>query len=43
MTSDGSRFIATYIANPELARRRIDVLINANALLERAEKKGVAE
>ncbi len=43
MTSDGSRFITTYVANPELARRRIDVLINANALLERAEKKGVAE
>lgn len=43
MTADGSRFIATYIANPELARRRIDVLLNANELLERAEKKGVAE
>ncbi len=43
MTSDGRRFVATYIANPELARRRIDVLINANELLKRAEKKGVAE
>ncbi len=43
MTSDGTRFITTYVANPELARRRIDVLLNANQLLERAEKKGVAE
>ena len=43
MTADGTRFIATYVANPELARRRIDVLINANELLERAEKKGIAE
>ena len=43
MTGDGQRFITTYVANPELARRRIDVLINANALLKRAEKKGVAE
>ncbi|HXV12973.1 MAG TPA: hypothetical protein VEC56_02085, partial [Candidatus Krumholzibacteria bacterium] len=43
MTKDGTRFIATYVANPELARRRIDVLLNANELLERAEKKGVAE
>ena len=43
MTSDGKRFITTYVANPELARRRIDVLINANDLLKRAEKKGVAE
>jgi serine/threonine-protein kinase len=43
MTTDGKRFITTYVANPELARRRIDVLINANELLKRAEKKGVAE
>jgi serine/threonine-protein kinase len=43
MTADGTRFIATYVANPELARRRIDVLLNANELLDRAEKKGVAE
>jgi serine/threonine protein kinase/Tol biopolymer transport system component len=43
MTSDGTRFIATYIANPELARRRIDVLFNDGQLLERAEKKGIAE
>jgi hypothetical protein len=43
MTSDGARFIATYVANPELARRRIDVLINTTDLLDRAEHKGVAE
>ncbi|HEU4928896.1 MAG TPA: hypothetical protein VFU38_03630, partial [Candidatus Krumholzibacteria bacterium] len=43
MTKDGTRFIATYVANPELARRRIDVLLNADELLDRAEKKGSAE
>ena len=43
MTKDGTRFVTTYIANPELARRRIDVLINADQLLEKAEKKGTAE
>ena len=43
MTKDGTRFVTTYIANPELARRRIDVLINAGELLEKAEKKGTAE
>jgi serine/threonine-protein kinase len=40
---DGTRFLMTRIARPELARRRIDVVLDFRARLKSLEKKGVTQ
>jgi len=41
LAPDGKRFLMTRVAHPELARRRIDVVINWTAQLDEMRKKGM--
>jgi serine/threonine-protein kinase len=42
LSPDGSRFIMTRVANPELSRRRIDLILNWSEEIRGLEKKGIS-
>jgi dipeptidyl aminopeptidase/acylaminoacyl peptidase len=42
LSPDGSRFLMTRVAHPELSRRRIDVILNWSEQVRDSEKKGIA-
>ena len=41
LSPDGSRFLMTRVAHPELSRRRIDVILNWSEQVRDSEKKGI--
>jgi Tol biopolymer transport system component len=43
LSPDGSRFLMTRVAHPELSRRRIDAILNWSAQIRGLEKKGITK
>jgi serine/threonine-protein kinase len=42
LSPDGSRFLMTRVAHPELSRRRIDVILNWSDRIDELSKKGIS-